>query len=337
MSPADLEALWIELGRPSTRRDGDVRRRVHPESALDLFVARTLPAGEATFRVEVLYPVRPDHWKPANCEGVRVDWEVVAEGDAWRTYLVLTLLDEALLAVFARLCADLCDVMLERGEGAAALVAGLGRLDRWRLLLDGVRAEGMSTSRQSGLFGEMHVLDILLDHLPADFAVRGWQGFDQHLQDFRLGGLGIEVKTSEARQHVRIRIANERQLDERPWHRLLLACVLVDADVGTGTSLVDKVAALRARLDDEPGARRMLDDRLEEYGYLDAQARLYADRRLEVRRLLVLEVRDEFPRLTEAGVPAGVGDIRYSVVVTNLPEYEIAEDTFVRWLEEARP
>ena len=138
-------------------------------------------------------------------------------------------------------------------------------------------------------------------------------------------GVALEVKTSLAKRHARLAIANERQLDERPHRMLALVYVRLDESLGEGLSLPALVERCRARLRDDVPAARLFDDRLVAAGYLDVHADLYRSSWL-VSAMRFFGVRGNFPRLTDANLPAGVGDIRYSIVADDLGHWEMTRE-----------
>lgn len=175
----------------------------------------------------------------------------------------------------------------------------------------------------------------MLEALDPLDAVTAWTGPDPSNQDFTHAGIAVEVKTSLAKRHARLTIANERQLDERPHRLLLLAHVRLEESVAHGMTLPARVDRCRALLRPDPAAARAFDDALMTGGYLDVHAPLYGGSwRVSPTRLF--EVRDAFPRLTEANLPPGVGDIRYSIIADDLGSWELPRQRAISALREAR-
>lgn len=100
---------------------------------------------------------------------------------------------------------------------------------------------------------------------------------------------------------------------------MFLHVVVVDErEVGSGGSkqgatLSEKVSALRRALALEPAVLDAFNDGLLEAGYLDAHAHLYELRKLTMRTQSIYRVRRGFPRLTERGLPSGIGDVNYAL------------------------
>jgi hypothetical protein len=137
-----------------------------------------------------------------------------------------------------------------------------------------------------------------------------------------------------AKRHSRLWIANEKQLDEAPFRQLALAHVRLDDGSAQGESLPRLVKRCRSRFEQDPFAARHFDNRLLEAGYLDAHASLYESRSWQVSSLRFFHVHGDFPRLTEANLPPGVGDITYSIIADNLVEYERQREQIIASLQE---
>jgi hypothetical protein len=267
------------------------------------------------------------------CRGVRTIHEVAA-GPPERTILRIMLEDERLLDIFAVLSADLIATAAGESTPAAALRRCIDRICLWQGLFERVAVEGLSEERQRGMIGELLILEtLLMPRLDPLAAVLAWAGPDSAHQDFIHGTTAVEVKTSLAKRHARIMIANEKQLDERPHGALVLAHMRFDESAAHGMSLPEAVARMRSALIADPAALRQLDDRLMLGGYLDVHAPLYRRSRWRISSIRYFRVGGEFPRLTEENLPRGVGDISYSIIADDLGPFEVSEEEAARLLE----
>jgi hypothetical protein len=242
--------------------------------------------------------------------------------------------DEGLLDIFAVMSADLIGIVAPQTSTALALRRAIDRLCMWQGLFERVPAEGLSEERQRGMLGELLVMErLLVPILGSLAAAECWTGPDPAHQDFIRSGLAIEVKTSLAKRHARLRIANEKQLDERSHENLLLAYLNLDESMAHGDSLPMAVQRMRALAAGDPAASRILDDRLLVSGYLDVHAPIYDRNRWRAGDARYFRVEGEFPRLTDANLPAGVGDIGYSIIADDLGSYEIGADEVAALVE----
>lgn len=260
----------------------------------------------------------------------------VFDGSPPRTVLRIILEDESLSDIFAVMSADLVTATAAQNSTPRALRRCIDRLCMWQGLFERIPVEGLSVEKQRGMLGEILVLEsLLLPRLNRLLAIEAWKGPDPGHQDFIREGLAIEVKTSLAKRHARIQIANEKQLDERPHEVLLVALLRLDESATRGDSLPMAVERLRGLVRDDPVAAQALENRLADGGYLDVHAPLYVRNRWQCSGRRYFRVEGDFPRLTEANLPAGVGDIRYSIIADDLGDYEIAEEDVAALVEEA--
>ena len=324
MSPSDILAIWESLAREPRGGSDLIRRRIAPDAAVDLFACHVPSRNVPSLLIEAHATPRSGELYLPACRGIHIAHEISREGEGIRTSISILLKDSSKRDIFAILCADLLDVMARAKDSLTALDACVARLSAWHALFERLTREGLSAERQRGLFGEMHVLqDLMLPTLHPVEAVRAWLGWDRSHQDFKSGGNAIEVKTSIAKCHVKILISNEKQLDDRPHDMLVLAHVRIDESDSKGLSLPDLIAGIREALSAQPLARQELDDRLFQAGYLDNQADLYSQPCYSVNDVKLFHVHGNFPRLTEANLPIGVGDIHYSIVLSELGSFEI--------------
>lgn len=324
MSPTDILAIWESLEREPRGGSELIRRRIDPDAAVDLFACHVPTRNVPGLLIEArAVPRSGELFLPA-CRGIHIAHEISGEGEGVRTSISIQLEESGKRDIFAILCADLLDMMGRARDPRSALDACVARLAAWHALFERLRREGLSAERQRGLFGEMHVLqDLMLPALHPVEAVRSWLGWDHSHQDFKSCGCAIEVKTSIAKRHIKILISNEKQLDDRPHDMLVLAHVRIDESDSKGVSLPNLIAGIREKVSAQPLARQELDDRLFEAGYLDNQADLYGQPCYSVNEVKLFRVHGNFPRLTEANLPIGVGDIHYSIVLSELGNFEI--------------
>jgi hypothetical protein len=324
LSPSDILAIWESLAREPRGSSDLIRRRIAPDAAVDLFACHVPSRNVPSLLIQANAAPRSGELYLPACRGIHIAHEISGEGEAIRTSISILLEDNGKRDIFAILCADLIDVMVQARDLLTALDACVARLAAWHALFERLRREGLSAERQRGLFGEMHVLkDLILPALHPVEAVRSWLGWDYSHQDFKSGGNAIEVKTTIAKRHVKILISNEKQLDDRPYDMLVLAHVRIDESDFKGLSLPDLIAEIRKALSAQPLARQELDDNLFQAGYLENQADLYARPCYSVNDVKIFHVHENFPRLTEANLPTGVGDIHYSIVLSDLGAFEI--------------
>ncbi|MFI7543751.1 PD-(D/E)XK motif protein [Actinoplanes sp. NPDC049599] len=103
------------------------------------------------------------------------------------------------------------------------------------------RSGSLSPERQTGLYGELLLLESCLQSMESGAAVEAWKGFAPHEHDFVFPGAAFEVKTTttERRRHI---IGSLEQLDPSPGTALwLISIQLTAATSTTGRTLTQLV------------------------------------------------------------------------------------------------
>jgi hypothetical protein len=227
----------------------------------------------------------------------------------------LVLNEPQLLPVFSALCRDIV-ASTRKGVSEERLANSVvERIDRWRSLLQS-DASGLGETRLRGLFGELLVLEkCLFPALSPEEAVRAWTGPDGTPQDFLLpSGVHIEVKTI-GRDAGSVRINGLGQLDAGPYP-LVLSLVRVEAAGSSAPGAVTVpalIGRIRGTLTASPDALAAFDAALACMGWHDH----IAHESFALRPFAIDEhdIEDFFPKLTRAGVPDGVADADYSIVL----------------------
>lgn len=334
MTPSGLLTLWQEMSTDASGAAGLDRRLLDVDAPVGIYACIYWPGGQPGLLVEGEGIARPTGGRLPKCRGVRLSHEIL-RGDPGRTVVRILLEDQRLSEIFSVLAVDLLGVARSQSTAAEALRLCIDRIAMWQGLFERIPPDGLSDEAQRGLFGELWVLkDLFLNVLEPGDVVTAWIGPDPGNQDFVHQGMAVEVKSSLAKRHSRLSIANEKQLDETPFRRLVLAHVRLDDGSAQGETLPGLIRHCRDLLGKDPYAARQFDNSLLEAGYLDAHAPLYADRSWQVSSLRFFHVHGEFPRLTEASLPPGVGDIKYSIIADDLAQYECQREQVITSLQE---
>jgi hypothetical protein len=138
------------------------------------------------------------------------------------------------------------------------------------------------------------------------------------------------VKTTRQAAPASVRIANERQLQSDGLRTLGLVVVALEARSGGRPTLNEAISTTRVLIAGHATAAALFEDLLFSAGYLDEHARHYNGVSYAVRWSLCALVEPGFPRITEAGLPAGVGDVSYSVSVDACRQYDVSMGELLR-------
>ena len=187
----------------------------------------------------------------------------------------------------------------------------LGRVRAWQEFMR-KGANALGPEAEIGLIGEVATLASLITQgLPAYFAVEGWVGPEDLVQDFEIGSGAIEVKTTISSIGFPARIGSLEQLDNAVRQPLYLAGVRL-LQTSTGNSLPDFVDNILSLISDDTQALHLFSNRLISAGYFKNHADRYT-RRFVLSEIRLFEIGDGFPRITHATVPLGVIRATYDI------------------------
>ena len=319
----EISELWQTLeadaANGKTNGNGWLLRLAQPDAACRLFVGIELASNRRAVLLQLpsaLVPT-PRHWP--RCKGLEPF--LLAVGEC--LHFGVALKEARFGDVFTALTGDLLRRIAEAVDPASQIRVFVGQLARWQRFLSST-IDALSEESQRGLYGELYCLREYLIPKIGTTAVNGWKGFAGAHQDFQFETGAVEVKTTLAKQPQVIRISSERQLDSRSWVALFLNVIALDVhDVG-GDSLPKMVAAVRAKLCKDASANELFEDALLAVGYHDIHVTRYAERGYKVRNVGFFKIAPHFPRLVEADMPTGVGDVNYALSVSACEKYRVS-------------
>jgi len=170
---------------------------------------------------------------------------------------------------------------------------------------------------RQALYAELLVLaDLVIPSLGPVSGVRSWLGPLHERHDFATATAAVEVKSSIATRPLVAAINGERQLDDHGLESpLYLVHFALERSVSEGPTLPDLIKRIQENCSSTEAASDF-EDRLIRASYDHALKQRYAETRFIVRGIKAFRVAgDEFPRITEALLLPGVGDVRYKLSI----------------------
>lgn len=306
-----VEQLWQDISTQSGQPG--LFRRVDESHPLDLYAGIDYQGKRVLMLVtEAAPPALPPPGVVEIACNQRADREFA---------IILQLARPEYDEIFGRLCQDLVDATRDASaqHGADLL---LRRLGRWRKLLEVGQRTTLSDAALRGLIGELWFLrSVAIERSGVEAGVKGWVGPLDAPQDFVLGEAVVEIKTC-APGAQQVAISSLQQLDAGGAPLYLGVVWLAPADQGDSEAFAaaQLVASLRTAIEVSPVASVEFELRLAEAGYADHEEYERAWYRVTQARYFL--VRDDFPRLSRAGVPAGVLDAKYVIDLGACGAYE---------------
>ena len=307
--PESLATAWRALAG-SDDREGWRSTELVTLDGCRILAARRMPEDREGILVGFRNDVLPAALRLPSGRGFLV--EQAQDAPVGFCWIALSRRDGAGLDLFTAMVHDIVNVLR---TGVSPSIEGLlRRINLWQDFMSRGSGALLGPEEEIGLFGELHVLELLLDYVPYPAVLlEAWTGPAGGLHDFVFGSGAIEVKTTLSSEGFRATITSLEQLDPAVRSPLHVAAVRLAARQG-GLTLPEQVARLRERF---PSVG-VFDIRLSQAGYLVAMAEHHV-RRFVVPECRLLEVDGRFPHLTPRSVPAGVLSARYTIELDAIP------------------
>lgn len=321
-----IENIWIGLEREISNHSGLLYKRYSAEVLPDVFIALKAPEKLRciAFRISAAFPFDENQWN--KLKDIKIE-TLTDDRDSSKKFLMILLLNKQLKDIFSTLCEDLIFGVSEVSIEKNLVENLLERLAKWQSLFEKVGKQGLSDEAQRGLYGEIYFLRFFLSNASdKNYCVKSWLGPERAIQDFQYSNWAVEVKTTHGNNHQKIHINNERQLDDSIIEKIFLFHLSLDVRVGNGESLnmlIDEVSEL---LDENTVASNLFKLKLLECGYYDVHKPIYDERGYTIRQENLYRVSGDFPRITENQIPIGVGDVRYSIVLSESERWRISHE-----------
>jgi Putative PD-(D/E)XK family member, (DUF4420) len=324
-----VEEIWNLLEQDQQQgksASGYLLRRVLSEVVYDVFVALAQPQRTRLVMLQVSTACMDTGMIYPTSSSFEVRRVLLDPNDKTRVTLQLVLTNPRYSDIFTTLAQDILVHLSAFPGERQAVAAFLSRLRRWQKFLEQHGSEGLSEITQQGLYGELWFLrQMAIPRLGELFAVQGWTGPQSTQQDFQFPHCAVEVKTTVAKQHQKLTIASERQLDATGIEQLVLLHLSLDLRQGGTSTLPALVASVRTMVAHNLLAAESLEERLFEAGFLDIHAGLYEQTGYTIREANYFKVEEDFPRIIESDLRNGVGDVRYTISVTECRRFAIPE------------
>ncbi|NDK57690.1 PD-(D/E)XK motif protein [Pontibacter fetidus] len=328
-----MNQLWAQLASNASPHTGFVKIRYSDTSLCPLYLGLIGIHNLRCLLIRVPFRVANSVQVERNLKGIKI--EKIAE-NADFILLSLCLQDHNFEDIFNTLLGDIITHVIDVSDSQLVLRQFLNRVDKWHALLEKAISNGLTSEEQRGLFGELFLLRKLLNVFPeAESPLRAWVGPEKAIRDFQYGEVAIEVKTSHGNNHQRIHISNERQLDTSTLEHLYLFHLSMETQQLAGESLNELVDSILLILQDNFKLHSHFQLKLAQAGYLPAHRELYNTKGYIIRSEAYYEVKSTFPRIEENDLRHGVGDVRYSIIISNCDSYQTNELTVYQKLSQA--
>jgi hypothetical protein len=311
-----INQIWIELEANSSAVAGLFKIRYSDTSKCDVFLGVKFPEKHRMLIIKAPFTVGKEFYFKYEFRGVKFE-KIYDPDDSKYLLLNLVLVDKQFNDVFDTLLADVLASVINETDIKVILKNYSNRLMKWQSLFERFNQQGLTLEEQRGLYGELFFMRKYLQ-INSDFKniVSSWVGSEKQIRDFQFGRWSIEVKTTHGNNHQKVHISNERQLDISNLDNLFLYHISLETRQQSGETLNQIVDAVTELLSSNFSALSQFRNKLIEGGFFDRHREFYSDIGYFLRQDIFYKVEDGFPRIEEKDIRNGVGDVKYTIVVS---------------------
>jgi len=324
-----LENIWKSIEekvKQGSYTDKRIYQRLDLERETGIRLGVIGPRGTRELLVQ-LAPTDKTDFSPPKWVGMQFEIIMLDVPDRRTRHIRLYLEKPEHENVFTTVCANIVETLLEVLKPEHRSVQLLACLEKWSRFFQKHGIEGLSREAQMGLFGEIYWLQKLLKAGMDEFdAIGSWQGCKKCYHDFEFRGRIVEVKTTITKEPRRVRINNERQLDDRGFNEMFLYVLTLHPTLSEGRRLPDLIRDIRFSLISNIAAKELFEQFLQDAGYLDVHEALYDDGYI-IKNEEIFQVRKGFPRIID--LPLGTGDISYSLTISACSGFLVTLDNAI--------
>jgi hypothetical protein len=329
MEKTKIDNIWLSLEVDNSSHSGLLYKRYSADVLPDVFIALKAPEKLRciAFRISTAFPFDVTQWN--KLKDIKIE-TLPDERDKSKKFLLILLLNKQHKDIFSTLCEDLIFGVSDVTSEETLVEKLLERLAKWQSLFEKVGKQGLLDEAQRGLYGEVYFLRFFLNNTSnKKFCLKSWLGPEKSIQDFQYSNWAVEVKTTHGNNHQKIHITSERQLDDTIIEKIFLYHLSLDIRVGNGESLNSLIDEVSEILKENIMASNLFKLKLLESGYYEIHKPLYEEIGYTIRQENLYRVSGNFPRITENQIPIGVGDVRYSIVLSESEEWRINQETLL--------
>lgn len=311
-----INQIWDELANDKSFAKGLLLRRYSGAVLPDVYVAMQHPEKLLCICISISDSIEVSISSFSNLQEIQVDF-YPSPTQARKNALVFKLLNLQHKDIFTVLCEDLIASVSTETNEKKLVKEILNRFEKWKSLFNKIGLQGLTPEEQRGLFGELYFLRKYLK-VNSNFleVLNTWVGTEKQVRDFQSEAWAVEVKTTNGNNHQKVHISSERQLDTTNLDDLFLYHISLDQMQNSGETLNAIVDSVNAILETDTRAANKFKSKIYEVGYFEVQRSLYDEKGYFIRQDVFYKVENDFPRIQENEIRVGVGDVKYSIILS---------------------
>jgi len=319
-----IKQIWTQLEESNSVIPGLFKLRYSETSNCDVFLGVKYPETHRMLIVRVPFASGKEFNFKYEFRGLKFDKIYDPENSGF-LLLNLVLVDNQFKDVFDSLIADILAAIINESDFKVILRNYSNRLIKWQSLFERFRQQGLTPEEQRGLYGELYFMRKFL-MVNSDFnnIVKSWIGPEKQVRDFQFGNWSIEVKTTHGNNHQKVQISSERQLDTANVDNLFLNHLSLESVQHSGETLNQMIDSIYVILNIDLNAFNQFRNKLTDAGFFDPHRQYYSDIGYFIRQDIFYKVENQFPRIEESDIRNGVGDVKYSIIVSQCNDFIIS-------------
>lgn len=320
-----IKQIWKDLSNDNSLASGLLFRRYSGAVISDVYVALQHPEKLLCIYFLLNETIDVNLSSFSNLQEIKVEF-YNSPTEIRKKILVFKLLTIEHEDIFAVLCEDLISNISAETDDKKIVRVILNRFEKWKSLFSKIGSIGLNSEEQRGLYGELFFLRKFLE-TRKDFisVINSWIGPEKEVRDFQSDSWAVEVKTTHGNNHQKIHINNERQLDFTNLNFLCLNHLSLEVLRNSQETLNSIIDSILEKLKEDAVSLNKFKCKLFEVGYFDIHRNLYENVGYKIRQDIFYKVDNDFPRIEEKEIRAGVGDVKYSIILTHCDHFQISE------------
>lgn len=322
-----INQIWDELANDASVKKGLLLRRYSGSVLPDVFVAIQQPEKFICIATSISESIEVNISMFDNLQEIQIDF-FPDHNQKGKNILLFKLINNQHKDIFSVLCEDLIASITSETNEKQLVKAILNRFEKWKSLFTRIISEGLTPEEQRGLFGELYFLRKFLQcNNNLQLILNTWVGSAREVRDFQMNNWAVEVKTTHGNNHQKVQISSERQLDITHLDKLFLYHISLEKVQEGGETLNQIVTSINDLLVTDLIALNRFKSKLYEAGYFDHHIGLYDTTGYFIRQDTFYKIENNFPRIQENEIRSGVGDVKYSIILSQCEAYKQSEDS----------
>lgn len=323
-----IKRIWTQLEANSSAVPGLFKLRYSDISKCDVFLGIKFPETHRMLILKAPLAIGKEFNFRYEFRGLKFD-KIYDPDDSKYLLMNLVLVDKQFEDVFDSLIADVLSAVINETEITVILKNYSNRLIKWQSLFERFKSQGLTPEEQRGLFGELYFMRKFLQKGTNNHVaiINSWIGPMNEIRDFQMGKWAVEVKTTHGNNHQKIQISSERQLDTTHIDKLFLYHLSLEKVQESGETLNQMISSITNILSTDTIALNRFKAKLYEAGYFEHHFILYDSVGYFIRQGKFYLVENEFPRIQESEIRSGVGDVKYSIIVSQCEAFIQKEES----------